>query len=339
MNQPSAIDTPQPEHPFAAYVRILGKGRTGTRSLTREEARQAFGMVLRGEVEDLQLGAFLMLLRVKEETGDELAGFVEACRDEMVAPPTALAADLDWSSYAGKKHQHPWFLLSALLLAGAGHRVFIHGSDGHTPGRLYTEEAMLELGLPVAPNWKEVETQLQQRRLSYLSLRHFCPALHRIMRLKPLLGLRSPVNTLTRMLNPLGCPASIQSIFHPAYGHLHRDTDRLLGQPRSLVFKGDSGEVEIKPQADTRLLLLDRGEQEELLLPRAINGRVGAVQAPAVEPLRQLWRGERGDDYGLHSTLATAATALLALAAADDLDTAQREAARLWRDRDTNALA
>ena len=121
------FEAPREEHPFAPYIRILGKGKTGTRSLDFGEARRAFGMLLRDEVEDLQRGAFLMLLRVKEETGEELAGFVTACRDVMQAPPEALQADLDWSSYAGKKHQHPWYLLSLLLLGQAGYRVLVHG--------------------------------------------------------------------------------------------------------------------------------------------------------------------------------------------------------------------
>ena len=69
---------PRSEHPFAQFIRILGKGKTGTRSLDLGEARQAFGMVLRGEIEAVQLGAFLMLLRVKEEAPEELAGFVQA---------------------------------------------------------------------------------------------------------------------------------------------------------------------------------------------------------------------------------------------------------------------
>ncbi len=46
------------EHPFAQYVRILGKGKTGSRSLSYEEAHQAFTMILKGEVLDVQLGAF-----------------------------------------------------------------------------------------------------------------------------------------------------------------------------------------------------------------------------------------------------------------------------------------
>ena len=54
------------EHPFAPYVRTLGRGKRARRSLTREEAADAMAMILCGEAEPAQIGAFLMLLRVKE---------------------------------------------------------------------------------------------------------------------------------------------------------------------------------------------------------------------------------------------------------------------------------
>ena len=332
------FQTPAREHPFAPYVRILGKGKTGSRSLKREEAADAFGMILRDEVEPLQLGAFLMLLRVKEETGEELAGFVDACRAEMITPPEHLLATLDWSSYAGKKHQHPWYLLSMLLLAGAGYRVFAHGGDGHTAGRLYTEQAMLELGLPVADNWKMVAHQLDKENLSYLPLRAFCPRLHDIMQLRHLLGLRSPVNTLVRMLNPLRAPASIQSIFHPAYGSLHRDADRILQQPRSLVFKGDSGEVEVKPQADTRLLILENANERELLLPRTLSTKVAAVDQPLSGPLKTLWQSTSEDTYGCDAVIATTVAALVCLEPDWDLQRCQQYSRDLWHNRDRERL-
>ena len=326
------------EHPFARYIRILGKGKTGSRSLDFEEARTAFGMLLRGETEELQRGAFLMLLRVKEETGEELAGFVEACRDNMVAPPSVIQADLDWSSYAGKKNQHPWFVLSVLLLAQAGYRVFLHGSDGHTPGRLYTEQVLSQLGLPVADNWDEVAGQLDEQGFSYLPLRRFCRPLHEIMQLRPLFGLRSPVNTLARLLNPLRAVSSIQSVFHPAYAALHQEADGLLGQPAAMVFKGDSGEVEVKPQADTCLSLSRQGEQQKLLMPRERAGRVEAVTSPDIGPLQELWRGTRLDAYGEAATLATASAALLLLRGDSDIDAAREQATGLWRARDMERL-
>ena len=87
------------------YVRILGKGKRGARDLTREEAREAMGMLLDGKVEEAQLGAFLMLLRHKEESAEELAGFTEAVRERVQAPKTAV--DLDWPSYAGRNATCP----------------------------------------------------------------------------------------------------------------------------------------------------------------------------------------------------------------------------------------
>jgi len=338
VTKPLSFQIPATEHAFAPFVRILGKGKTGSRSLSREEAASAFGMILRGEVEPLQLGAFLMLLRVKEETGEELAGFVDACRAHMAQPAAGLQVNLDWSSYAGKKHQHPWYLLSLRLLADAGYRILVHGCDGHTAGRLYTEDAMRQLGMPVAVDWAMAAEQLDRENLSYLPLRAFCLPLHELVQLRPLLGLRSPVNTLTRMLNPLAAPASIQSIFHPAYGSLHQDADHLLGQQNSLVFKGDSGEVEIKPQADTRLQVLRAGEMHELTLPRSIDGRVADVEQPAVEPLRALWRGESEDGYGRDAVLATAAVALFCMHADLSLDDCRLRASELWAARNRDGL-
>ena len=59
------IDATPKDHPFAQYIRILGKGKTGSRSLNFDEAYQSFKMILAGEAEEIQLGAFLILLRVK----------------------------------------------------------------------------------------------------------------------------------------------------------------------------------------------------------------------------------------------------------------------------------
>jgi anthranilate phosphoribosyltransferase len=338
MKTVNPLSPPTGEHPFAPFVRTLGRGKTGSRSLQQAEARQAFAMILNNEVEPLQLGAFLMLLRVKEETGDELAGFVQACRQGMNPPPPDLDVDLDWSSYAGKKHQHPWYLLSVLLLTQAGYRVLLHGSDGHTPGRLYTEAAMRQLQLPLADNWEDVATQLATHRLSYLPLRHLCLPLHELLQLKPLLGLRSPVNTLVRMLNPLSAPCSLQSVFHPAYAKLHQHADRLLGQPRAMVFKGESGEIEVKPPADTVLHWQTGSESGTVLLPRTGETRVAPVPAPNTSPLRTLWRGEVPDPYGEAATTATTAAALLLLGAEPSVSGARRLAANLWEKRDRGRL-
>jgi anthranilate phosphoribosyltransferase len=322
------------EHLFAPFVRILGKGKSGSRSLNFEEARRAFGMILRDEVEPVQLGAFLMLLRVQEESPEELAGFVSACLESIQAPKTASPPDLDWSSYAGKKSQQCWYVLSALLLASKGVRVLMHGADGHTPERIYTEQVLQSLGIQAANDLTQAAAQVDATGFAYIPLRNFCPRLHEIMQFRYLFGLRSPINTLTRLLNPLAATHSIQSVFHPAYIRLHQQADRLLGRENTLVYKGEGGEVEIKPHAQTRLALLRGQAISEIDWPRTVEGKVAAVPNLDVHAPAKLWRGESDDDYGRLAVCHTAATALLLMRREISPQAALTMAQQWWEQRD-----
>lgn len=325
------------EHAFAPFVRILGKGKTGSRSLTREEARIAMRMILRGEVKEVQLGAFLMLLRVKEESADELAGFVEAAR-EIIAAPTDIAVDLDWSSYAGKRKHLPWFLLSALALADGGLRVFMHGSSGHTKGRVYTESVLSALGIEPAPTWSDVSIALDQTQFAFMPLRNLCPPLQAMIDLRNDLGLRSPVHTLVRLLNPLASPYALQSIFHPAYALHHQNAAAGLGQPHACVFKGEGGEIERKPEALCKLYSVHNGVLSEDAWPKLIEGRQEQADDLDVEHLRNIWRGTAHDEYGELAIIGTLAIALRLLGKAETSDEAMQLGKSYWENRNRQRL-
>lgn len=325
------------EHPFAQYVRILGKGKTGSRSLSTEEAETAMGMILRGEVKEIQLGAFLMLLRVKEESHEELTGFVRAIR-QQVAAPNSIQVDLDWSSYAGKKKQLPWFLLSTFLLADHGIRVYMHGASGHTTGRLYTENILESLSIPIAQNWQDVNDQLDQTQFSFMPLRVLCPELQRIMDFRNDFGLRSPVHTLSRLLNPLNADYSLQSIFHPAYATNHQLAAIALGQKYASVFKGEGGEIERRPEASCLVKCVVDGKAAEQEWPKLLEGR--QPQADDFNPLqlKQFWRGELDNAYGYKAVIGTTAIALQLLQKAQSADQALLLAEQWWQERDLNRL-
>lgn len=328
------------EHPFAPFVRILGKGKTSSRSLTLDEARTAMAMILAGEVEDVQLGAFLMLLRVKEESPEELAGFVMAARaairqrrHDALGADNSLAVDLDWSSYAGKRKHYPWFLLAVKILAARGVRVFMHGASGHTLNRLYTEAVLPELHLPVCDNWQGVAAALSTHNFAYLSLDGLCPKLGEIIQLRNVLGLRSPVHTLARLLNPLDAPHVMQAIFHPAYRSSHQQAAALLGYTNSCVIKGEGGEIERNPDG-------------LCLAKQIINGQLAEEEWPALFPLRHdaeeafdlsrflaVWRGEASHEYGEMAVIGTLALALRVLQRADSQDAALAMASDWWQNR------
>jgi anthranilate phosphoribosyltransferase len=322
------------EHPFARYVRALGKGKKGARSLNFDEAHAAMGMILRGETRPEQVGALLMLLRVKEESPEEIAGFVAAAREQISAP--SIKVDIDWSSYAGKRKHLPWYLCVTFLLASNGYRVFMHGADGHTSGRLYTERVLQDLGLPAAQNWDDVSRQLDTRNFSYLPLRHLCNPLHQMIELRNILGLRSPIHTMSRMINPLNAPFSFQSIFHPPYALTHLHASEILRQPNMAVFKGEGGEIERKPDASCLVRGIRNGEIYEQEWPRLLEGRQEAPEQLDAKSLRAIWRGEQNDAYADAAVCGTLAICLLSLGRATTQQQATTLAQQWWQQRDRN---
>ena len=306
---PLVTQTPD-EHPFAPFVRILGKGKRGARNMTRAEAREAMGMVLDEKVEDTQLGAFLMLLRHKEESPDELAGFTEAVRERLNAPQ--LSVDIDWPTYAGKKRHLPWYLLAAKCLAQNGVRVLMHGGGAHTAGRLYSEQLLELLGIPLCRNWQGVGEALEQHNIAFIPLGDWAPQLQRMIDLRNTLGLRSPIHSLARILNPLGARCGLQSIFHPGYQAVHRDASGLLGD-HAIVVKGDGGEVEINPDTISHLYGTTHGQPWDEEWPALSDRR--HVKPATLDPdhLVAIWRGDIEDSYPQLALISTMALALRGL--------------------------
>ncbi|WP_287906210.1 glycosyl transferase family protein [Acinetobacter sp.] len=322
------------EHPFAQYVRIIGKGKNGARSLTYDEAYQAFSMILKNQVLDVQLGAFLMLLRVKEESVDELTGFVQATKDQLNFQ--ALSVDLDWSSYAGKRKHYPWFLLAALTLAKHGYKIVMHGAAGHTMNRVYTEQVLEYLGFPICQNETAVKQQLAARNFAYLPLDVISPILADLINLRNVMGLRSPVHTLARLINPFNAKATMQAIFHPAYRSSHQQAAFQLGYQNSAVIKGEGGEFERNPDAKTLICGIQNGELYEYELPKLTDHRSPVEEQLDLSVFKAVWEGQQSHGYGEIAVTETMGIALYTMGVVTDYEDAMKKAQQLWNTRFLN---
>ena len=323
---------PQQTHPFAEFIKILGKGKRGARPLTQDEAYRAMKMIVNHEVKAEQLGAFLMLMRIKEETPEELAGFVLAVRESLNTPE--ITVDLDWSSYAGKRRHLPWFLLSVLVLAENNIKIFMHGAKGTTDDRIYTEDALNTLNISAARSFKEVEAQLAQQNFSYLPLHYLSPVLNDIMNLRYLMGLRSPVHTLVRLLNPLNATYTLQGIFHPSYRDVHQHAAQLMGQKNMAVLKGEGGETEKNPDSECLIKSVDNGILTEELWSPLFSRR--HLKSDYLDPkqLLNIWQGTTQDEFAQATIIGTMAVALKVMKKVENQQQAQNVARYYWEKRD-----
>lgn len=329
-------DALTPQQHFAAFIRALGRGPGLSRALSREEATHAMELILGDEVEPVQLGAFLMLMRYRGESAAEIAGFVSAVRASIPAASLSPQVDLDWPSYADRHKQLPWFVLSALLLAENGVRVLMHGIKGEEGGFVSTRAALDGLGVPVSGTVKEAARRLDAGGFAYLGLESLSRRLDELFRLRPLLGLRSPVHSLARELNPFRAPFQIQGVFHPGYRSLHQDAAVLLGQPHAAVFKGGGGEAQRNPDKPCLVSVVRDGEPAEEEWPALEAGLGFRPREEEQNPARiaALWRGEvEGLPGPLAAITGTAAMALKLLGRARSNADAQAMAERMWRER------
>jgi anthranilate phosphoribosyltransferase len=318
------------QNEFTQFVRILARGRNASRDLSQEEAKQAMQLLLAGKALPEQLGAFFMLMRVKEESPAELAGFAQACTPLW----QDLKADIIWPSYAGKRRQPLWYLLSMQLIRDAGYSILIHGTHGHTADRQYSADLCQDYAIEIGNDHKTIDKLLNDEGIAYMPCETLHPEFQSWLMTKHTLGLRSPINTLLRLIAPEGC-SGVQSVFHPNYGKTHQAACELIGK-QALIMKGEGGEFEINPERTTQCIFTDK--ETVIKVPGVQPHFEGKHQTPNKQALLDLWQNEN-DDYGLQATLRTTAVVLMLKETGLDFDQAIIKVQALWQKRNLQAFA
>jgi anthranilate phosphoribosyltransferase len=179
----------------------------------------------------------------------------------------------------------------------------------------------------------EASRRIDETGFAYLDIEYLCPKLHQIIEMRPILGLRSPVHTIARMLNPFNAPYMMQGIFHPGYRPMHQEAAMIMGQPHMAVIKGEGGEIERNPDQPCLVQSVHNGEMSEEEWPALFSQRHVKDDELNIQRLRDLWEGRDSDEYGIASVTGTTAIALKMMAKAPDMKSAEQQARDLWEAR------
>jgi anthranilate phosphoribosyltransferase len=251
--------------------------------------------VLDGDAGEVETGAFLMAMRMKGETLDELVGFLQAV-DERCVPVQATRPVVLIPSYNGSRKLPNLTPLLAMSLAREGLDVLVHGPISE-PTRVCTAAVLSDLGLTPILSAQDVERAWSRREPAFVPTAVLCPKLQALLDLRQRIGLRGPGHTVAKMLNPvLGAPAlRLVNHTHPEFGALmaawaQRDA------VDAMLLRGTEGEPVAdprrQPRIDTWLAGTLRAElsapaqegvlSEMPLLPRATDAASTAVYVQEV---------------------------------------------------------
>lgn len=279
---------------------IIGKVASGQR-LTREEAEEAFGVIMSGEATPAQIGSFLTGLRMRGETVEEIAGAVATMRAKMLrvaAPEGAIDVVGTGGDATGSYNIST---ASAFVVAGAGIPVAKHGNRALS-SKSGAADTLTALGVRIDLAPEDIARCIREAGIGFM----FAPAHHSAMKhvgpARAELGFRTVFNLIGPLSNPASVRRYLLGVFSPDWVEPLANVLGSLGAERAWVVHGAGGFDEISPAGETRVASLDNGVVTVFTVTPADAGLAaspadsikGGDAAHNAEALRAVLAGEKG---------------------------------------------
>ncbi len=221
------------------YIKEIGRGKQGAQALDRARAADLFAQVLDGTVTDLEIGAFCIAMRIKGETPEEMAGFLDATASRMQRASSGSGKPIVvLPSYNGARRLPVLTPLLAALVARHGLPVLIHGAATEST-RTNASDVLQALDVQPSPSAPRIE----DGQIAYVPTEVLSPGLKRLLDVRKVVGLRNSAHSLVKLMNPCDGPAVIVSSYtHPEYAISMAAVFELMGST-ALLLRGTEGEA------------------------------------------------------------------------------------------------
>jgi len=239
---------------ISSYIKIIGRAAPGAQPLSREQAADLMGQVLDGSCTDLEIGAFCVAMRIKGETPEEMAGFLDAVHARMNRLPASDRPVVVLPSYNGARRLPVLTPLLALMLARKGLPVLLHGASTED-GRVTSRDVLAQLGIGThAP-----ADRIASGRVHVVPTERLLPGLKRLLDVRRAIGLRNSGHALVKMMNPIDGPALVVTSYtHPEYAASMATTFDLF-DTAALLLRGTEGEPVADARRTPRMVLVNDG--------------------------------------------------------------------------------
>jgi len=270
--------------------------------LTREQAREAMRQIMAGDATQAQIAGFLIALRAKGETANEIAGCAEAMRDHVlpVQPQRADLVDTAGTGGDGKSTINI-STAAALVAAAAGAGVAKHGNRAAS-SQTGSADVLEALGfeLEIAP--ERIAESIDTLGFGFMFAQAHHPAMKHAAPVRRELGTRTVFNVLGPLTNPARARAQVVGVYSDDLVRPVAEALAQLGARRAFVVHGAGGIDELSPIGPSNVCEVVEGEvrhrtidpQELGLEPSTLDGLAGGSPAENAAAIRRVFAGERG---------------------------------------------
>jgi anthranilate phosphoribosyltransferase len=271
------------------------------RDLTLEDTAAVLSEIMAGNASDVQIAAFLIALRTKGETVDELAGLARTMRAHAVKVDVDSDELLDTAGTGGGRRTFNVSTTAALIATGAGCTVAKHGNRSAT-GLSGSADVLEALGARIDLTPAAVARCIESAGFGFM----FAPAHHQATRyvipVRRELAVRTIFNFLGPLTNPAGASRQLVGVSDPAYVETMAGALARLASKHALLVSGEDGVDELSISAPTLVVEVREGElckytltPEQVGLKRASTDAVpGGDPQQNADTTRRIFAGETG---------------------------------------------
>ena len=295
------------------------------RDLSREQAREVMDEIMRGDTTPAQIGGFLVALRIKGETADEIAGCAEAMR-EHVLPVRPERSDLVDTAGTGGDGAHTLNIstAAALVAAAAGAAVAKHGNRA-VSSACGSADVLEALGFNLEQAPERIARSIDNLGFGFMFAPTHHPAMRHAAPVRRELATRTVFNVLGPLTNPAGARAQVVGVYAPELVHTIAEVLVRLGAKRAFVVHGAGGIDELSPAGPNLVCEVVDGRVEERTIDPAELGLArcsptelrGGTPEENSEAIRAVFAGADGGRRD--AILLNAAGAIAAAGHAEDL--------------------
>jgi anthranilate phosphoribosyltransferase len=274
------------------WLKEVARGKRGSKDLDYQQTKEVAQSIIKGDATDAQIAAYLIALRLKTESPEELLAFVHAFGDNSEKIELTQQPIIDLASPYNGRNTFMGSIPSAILMAEHGLPVFLHGSDA-LPPKFGTpmKEILSQIGVDISQSAASLKKTITEAGIAFASTEEFCSSLGNLRKIRKELGVRTLLNTVEKLLNLANADSLMMGAYHRTAINKIAPIFKGLSYKNVYVVQGLEGSEDLPVHRNSFIFKITDNEMESTI----VNPEEYGLLSPELDKDIKLSANEQSD--------------------------------------------
>jgi anthranilate phosphoribosyltransferase len=274
------------------WLKEVARGKRGSKDLDYHQTKEVAQAIINGDATDAQIAAYLIALRLKSESPEELLAFVHAFGDHSEKLESTQQPIIDLASPYNGRNTFMGSIPTAILMAEHGLPVFLHGSDALPPKYgVAMKEILARMGVDISLNAASLLKTISEAGIAFASTEEFSNSLGKLRKIRKELGVRTLLNTVEKLLNLANAESIMMGAYHRTAINKIAPIFKGLSYKNVYVVQGMEGSEDLPVHRNSFIFKITENEMESSI----VNPEEFGLLAPEMDKDIKLTAKEQSD--------------------------------------------